>query len=98
RAENDGLDSISQNDAVLLGGLGYAAGKVGQAFNYNVSNGSKYARIPASSSLDVGAGSGITLDAWINVDASRSDQIPIFEWSKTSGGDFGQGVHFWVQA
>src|SRR3954466_12668570 len=59
RAESNGLDSISGNTAyapLLPGGAGFAAGEVGQAFKLDNTN--AFLMVPASPSLNVGAGSG----------------------------------------
>src|SRR5207244_1136934 len=46
-------------------------------------------RVPASASLDIGAGNGFTLEAWIKpTDVTKSD--PIFEWNDLTY----WGVHF----
>jgi hypothetical protein len=86
--ENGGNDSAGGNKAVLTD-ISFADGKVGQAFNFNSANSS--IQIAASSSLNVGAGVGFTIMAWVNPsDVSRPN--PIVEWN--NGGAY--GVHFYV--
>src|SRR5262249_52791464 len=85
-------DIIGTNNGILDGGLGFAPGEVGQAFWFNNTNDD--VMIPASASLDVGAGTGFTLEAWIdctNIDAYN----PIFEWNQGDGVTY-WGVHFYV--
>jgi hypothetical protein len=64
RAEGDATDKAGGNNGTLQGGAGFAAGKVGQAFNFN-GNG-QYVEIPKSPSLDVG--NQVTVDFWMNTD------------------------------
>jgi len=74
--EGDGGDSVGVNNAVLTD-ISFAEGKVGQAFSFNGVSSS--IRIPASPSLDVGAGDGFTIMAWIkptDVDGFH----PLFSW------------------
>ena len=63
-------------------------GKVGQAFNFNGTN--AYVVVAASSSLNVGAGSGLTVETWIKP-ADVSIAQPLVEWN---GGFF--DAHFWI--
>jgi hypothetical protein len=78
--ENHGIEEAK-------GDFAYSDGKVGRAFDLD---GLSDVRIPASPSLDVGLGSGFTIDAWIN--PTLLDNQPIVEWN--NGGSV--GVHFWV--
>ncbi len=89
RAETNGLDSIGTNNGTLMGGIGFAAGEVGQAFNFNSTNG--YVSVPNSSSLNVGASNGFTLETWINPTDVTMDR-PIFEWDSPTW----FGVHFHI--
>ncbi|HSY18806.1 MAG TPA: LamG-like jellyroll fold domain-containing protein [Candidatus Acidoferrales bacterium] len=82
-------DIIGGNNGVLVGGIGFAGGEVGEAFSLNNSN--AYVSVPVSSSLDVGSGSGFTLEAWINP-TDVTQEGPIFEWNN----DVWWGVHFHV--
>jgi len=93
-AEGNGNDSVSTNTAILQG-VAFGTGEVGQAFSFNGS--SAYARVPASSSLDVGQGTGLTIECWINP-ASPSDVRPILEWNNNNGQSNGRGVQLWLSA
>ena len=57
-------DIIGGNNGSLVGGAGFAAGEVGQAFSFNGTSG--YVTVPNSPSLDFSGGS-ITVEAWIKV-------------------------------
>ncbi len=83
-------DIAGFNDGELEGGIGFAAGMVGQAFNFTDTN--MDVRIPASSSLDVGAGDGFTVEGWIN-SPDVSIYQPIVEWNDGAGS---WGVHFYI--
>jgi len=92
--EGNANDIVGANNGTLEGGLGFALGEVGQAFFFNAPG--EDVNIPASLSLNVGAGNGFTLEAWVscsNVDALN----PIFEWNL---GDWVTqwGVHFYIGA
>ncbi len=85
-------DIIGGNNGTLQGGIAYAAGEVGQAFSFNDTNAAVF--VPASASLNVGAGSGFTLEAWIKpIEVTNS--TPIFEWNVGNGTSY-WGVHFWI--
>jgi hypothetical protein len=91
RAEGNALDAAGTNNGTLVSGA-YASGKVGQAFNLNGSSG--YVSVPASSTLDVGAGSGLTIECWINP-ADVQLERPLLEWNNNSDTP-GIGAHFWI--
>jgi uncharacterized repeat protein (TIGR01451 family) len=87
--DGNGQDIAGGNHASLQGGLTFASGMAGQAFNLNGT--SSYAKVPAASVLDVGAaGTGLTIDAWI-YPTDLSAQRPIVEWND----GYNLGVHFW---
>ena len=65
--EGNANDSVGANNGTLVGEVGFADGKVGQAFSFNGRN--SYVSIPDSTSLDVLATS-ITVMAWIKVNHS----------------------------
>src|ERR1019366_9359794 len=88
RAEGNGNDAAGTNTATLQGGLSFTNGQVGQCFQFNGVDASL--RVPASSTLNVGAGGGLTIECWIDP-VSVSAQMPIVEWNS---GTF--GVMFWV--
>jgi hypothetical protein len=74
--EDNGKDSIGGNDAELTD-IDFTEGQVGRAFLLN--GDTSGIKIPANPRLDVGAGEGFTLGAWINpTDVSKNS--PLFEW------------------
>jgi hypothetical protein len=74
--EGNGDDSVNGNNMVLTD-ITFADGKVGQAFSFNGT--SSHIEIPDNPVLDVGAGDGFTVTAWIK--PSRVDGIYIgIEW------------------
>jgi hypothetical protein len=86
--EDDGKDSVGGNDATMTD-VAFADGKVGRAFSLN--GFSSWMKIPASATLDVGKGDGLTLSAWIkpaNVVSFR----PILEWNAMTQ----VGVQLWL--
>jgi hypothetical protein len=91
-AEGNANDIVSGNNGTLQGGITYAAGEVGQAFSFNNTNAAVF--VPASASLNVGTGSGFTLEAWIQP-AEVTNITPIFEWN-VGDGTTAWGVHFWI--
>ena len=87
--EGDGNDSVGGGKATLTD-ITFAEGKLGRAFSFNGTSSS--IKIPANSNLNVGAGDGLTVMAWINPsDISRAH--PIVEWNTGSGA---LGVHFYI--
>ncbi len=90
--DGDARDHAGTNDGQFTNNGTYVAGKVGQAFQFNDSSprhdeDQSAVVIPASASLDVGAGSGLTIELWIQP-ADLQNQHPLVEW------DF--GAHFWI--
>ncbi|MBI2175001.1 MAG: LamG domain-containing protein, partial [Candidatus Omnitrophica bacterium] len=90
-ADGNADDIQNGNDGMLQGGVTFAPGKVGQAFSFDGVD--DFVKIPASANLDVGLGSGFTLDAWIK--PTDVGYRPIFEWNNGQG-QFGPGVVFWI--
>ena len=88
-AEGDASDVLGANNGLIQGGVGFAKGKVGMAFNFDGS--SAYVNIPASASLDVGAGGGLTIECWIKP-AALADAQPVAEWNNGAHA----GAHFWI--
>ena len=86
--EGNADDIIGTNNGIA-NNITYSNGEVGQAFEFDGS--SSYVRIPASSSLNVGAGSGLSIESWINP-ADVSQQRPIVEWNSGSG----YGAMLWI--
>jgi streptogramin lyase len=83
KADGNAIDSVGNNNGTLNGGVSFAAGVTGragdQAFNFDGSNSA--ISIPASSSLNVGAGAGFSFDAWINPTTIDSTPRLIVEYS-----------------
>jgi hypothetical protein len=76
--EGNAEDIIGANNGIATSGLTYTNGKVRQAFNLNTTDDNFY--VPASPSLNVGLGSGFTVEAWIK--PSNVNGIhPICEWN-----------------
>jgi subtilisin-like proprotein convertase family protein len=88
RAEGQGNDNVGANTAILTN-VSFSAGEVGQAFQFNGS--SSFGRIPASPSLNVGTGPGLSIDCWINPHDLSSNQA-LVEWN--TGNNF--GAHLWI--
>ena len=87
RAESNTLDTIGINDATAMSQPAlYMSGKVGTAFS--LSGG--YLQVPASSSLDLGGGDGLTIEGWIWPNSSSTTE-PIAEWND-SRGNIGVGL------
>ena len=57
------LDIQGANNGTLVGGVNYAAGEVGEAFNFGGANG--YVSVPASPALDLT--NAFTIEAWIQL-------------------------------
>ena len=88
-AEGNAYDAVGTNNGTPVGGLNYASGEVGRAFYLNGTN--AYLKVPAGFGLDVGPGTGMTLEGWINpsvIDVLR----PIAEWNNGST----WGVNLWI--
>jgi len=91
KGEGNANDTIGTNNGIVDGTLGFANGKVGQAFQFTTTNAD--VKIPASASVDVGANDGFTLESWIC--PSNVVYQPLFEWNDGAG-DW--GVHFYIGA
>ena len=77
------------NHGTLSGDATFAQGLVGQAFSFDGVD--DFVFVPASNSLNVASGSGITIDAWINSpDITLAG--PLVEWNDEAL----FGVHFWT--
>jgi sugar lactone lactonase YvrE len=92
RAEGDVKDAAGGNDGVLLDGTDFDAGEVGRGFRFRQGTADSIS-IPASASLDVGAGAGFTIETWINPESISIAQ-PIIEWNNGSGLF---GLQLWIQ-
>jgi hypothetical protein len=82
-AEGNVQDIAGANPGTLPGGsLAYTGGEVGQAFSFDgVSN---YIHMPASPTLDVGSGSGLTLECWLKP-ADLTAGHALAEWNDGAG-------------
>ena len=87
--EGNASDSGGTNNGALHGGMSFAAGEAGQAFSFNGSSG--YVEMPASASLNVGAGAGLTFECWIKP-AALADAQPVVEWNSGAHA----GLHLWI--
>ena len=88
--EGNGDDIKNGNTAVLSGSPAFAAtGKVGQALRFDGTD--DHAKASASPSLNVGAGNGLTIEAWIK--PTSRNNAPLVEWNNGTGG---VGTHLWV--
>jgi subtilisin-like proprotein convertase family protein len=90
RGEGNALDSSDpenlHNNGTLIGRFNFPAGEVDQAFGfgdpgntYQFAGTNTYVQVPASRSLDVGAGGGFTVEGWINP-TNVSRPAPLVEW------------------
>lgn len=87
-AEGNANDIVGINNGTVSGTIVYTNGMVGQAFKFDGVSG--YIPVPASGSLNVGAGSGFTIEGWVNYDPNVNNG-PLVEWDSSSAA----GVHFW---
>ena len=86
--DGNATDIIGGNGGVWNGTENYTSGMVNQSFSFD---GMSLFSIPASPNLDVGTGSGFTIDAWVS--PNDFTLSPIFEWYDI---DDGWGVHVWI--
>jgi hypothetical protein len=96
--EGNANDSVGGNNGSSTIGIDYADGVVGQAFKFDGSrvDGVGYIPVPASPCLNVGAGSGLTIECWIkpaHLGPIGAEGIPIVEWDSQSK----EGLGFWVE-
>ena len=82
--QSDGTDIKGANNATLFGTTAFAPGKVGNALQFDGT--STYAKAFASSSLNVGKGSGLTIEAWIKVNDVNSGFHAITDWGSGING------------
>ncbi len=88
QAENNAADLITGNSGILSNGVGFALGKVGNAFSFNGVN--AHVKVPASANSNIGQSGAFTAEAWINPSAVDGFR-PIIEWNDGAQ----DGVHFW---
>jgi hypothetical protein len=90
RGEGNGNDSsypeVNDNDGTLIGRFNFPAGEVGQAFGFPVPGNpylfagtNTYVQVPASPTLNVGAGGGFSIEGWINP-TNLAWPAPLVEW------------------
>jgi hypothetical protein len=84
------VDVVGANTGVPSGSPVFGTGEVGQAMIFDGMDDS--VRVPASPALNVGAGGGITIEAWIKP-GDVSTQQPLVEWNNGLGFI---GTHFWI--
>jgi sugar lactone lactonase YvrE len=82
--EHSGLDIAGTNNFNLVGGVTFAAGEVGQAFN--IVGPSQYLDLPNNASLN--PTNNITVEAWINL-RQESGKVPIM----IKGGEGSNPIH-----
>jgi hypothetical protein len=87
QAEGNVEDATGRHSGVMQGNLEYGAGIFGQAFQFESDN--TWVRVPAAADLDVGKGSGFTLEAWVKP-AEINRLNPVFEWNDSNR----PAVHF----
>jgi hypothetical protein len=90
--EGNANDSQGASNGILEGGVTFDAGAVGKAFSFNGTDAD--VKVPAGPSLDVGSGTGLTVEAWINP-SDISVQHPIVEWNDITD-DPPYGAHLWL--
>ena len=94
--DGNGADKRNNNDARVFEGT-FVPGKVGQALQFSAS-GPSYAMVNASPGLDVGLGSGFTIDVWVNPTTNTGFQA-LVEWNRGPSNPAGAqpyGVHLWL--
>jgi hypothetical protein len=74
-------DIVGPNNGTFID-PNFVPGEVGPSFSFNGSDSA--VRVPASPSLDVGAGDGLTIEAWINPVNSAQEQ-DLVEWNNGTG-------------
>lgn len=83
-------DWMGGNHGTLQNGAGFTPdGEVGSAFAFDGID--DFVKVPRSSSLDVGAGAGFTIETWVNT-SDVVAWLPLVEWNNGSA----YGVHLWL--
>ena len=90
RFNDDAIDTQTGSNAALSGGPLFIGGQVEQALRFDGVDDS--ARVSASPAVDVGAGAGLTVEAWIRPENVQSPGA-LLEWSDSVSK---LGVHFYV--
>jgi hypothetical protein len=92
-AEGNAYDSVNLNVGTFGGGTNFVSGRVGRAFSFNGTN--AFINVPASASLNVGAGGSFTIEAWINP-SNVSQAHPLLQWNANPPISTAFGVSFWI--
>jgi hypothetical protein len=87
-ADGNANDWVGTNHGTLVG-LGFAPGEVGRAFNFTAAG--QEVVVPASASLNIGTGAGLTMETWIRP-SDATTRYPIAEWND----GFNLGAHLWI--
>jgi len=90
QGEGHAADALTLNDGQEAGGVSYGEGHVGTAFELDGVSG--HVRVPASASLDVGAGEGFTVEAWVR--PTSNNPLPVVEWERDAYPN--TGVHLYL--
>jgi len=77
RAESNALDSVDSNHGQISNSVAYTDGEVEKAFQFQKG----FVRIPAASNLNVGLGSGLTVEMWVKPTLQITE--PFLEWYNT---------------
>jgi hypothetical protein len=93
---NTAEDVQGSNHGTLHNGTRFTTkgAKVGGAFEFDGID--DFVKVPASPALNVGAGDGFTIEAWINPDTDNSVARPLVEWNSSDAGGLTFGVHLWI--
>jgi hypothetical protein len=99
RAENDALDSVGANNGVALNGVGFGAGKVGQAFSFDGVD--DRIAIPEASAIDLSTMPAWTVEAWVRPASFTSQNYPTIysegSWGVSLGLQNGTGkLETWI--
>jgi uncharacterized repeat protein (TIGR01451 family) len=89
-AEGNAYDAVGTNNGVVVGSVGYNNGEAGQAFQFDGSGG--YISIPASASLNIGTGSGVTVEGWIQPNDPGQIAMSVVGWESS----LVEGLQMWI--
>jgi hypothetical protein len=92
-AEGNANDQTQVNPGFVQGGVTFEPGEVGQSFAMH--GGVDGVKIAASPSLNVGAGTGLTVEAWINP-RDLAGRSPLIEWNREGTTSTEWGVQLWI--
>jgi hypothetical protein len=87
--EGNTNDFYAANNGAPSGNPAFVSGKVGQALYFDGLD--DQVKVTASGSTNVGAGSGFTIEMWINPQDVAA-QRPLIEWGNAGS----VGVHLWI--